>query len=166
MPSRLARADRALLRAVRARADGSPLLPAARALSIAGEHAGCWLALGLAGAALDSARRGRWLRGAVVVAATYGANTAIKRVVRRPRPTLPGLPPLASTPSALSFPSAHASTSFAAVRVYGGLAPAPALAAVASAMAVSRVFLGVHYPSDVAAGVGLGLTLGTILRRP
>ena len=59
-----------------------------------GEHAACWLALGLAGAALDADRRGRWLRGAGVVASSYVVNYAVKIVVRRHRPQLDGLPPL------------------------------------------------------------------------
>ena len=45
-------------------------------------------------------------------------NTAIKFAVRRPRPQLPDLPPLTATPTQLSFPSAHATSSFAAARVY------------------------------------------------
>jgi undecaprenyl-diphosphatase len=61
--------------------------------------------------------------------------------------------------SQLSFPSAHATSSFAAARAYRGLAPAPALYGVALALAVSRPYLGVHYPSDVAAGA----TLGTLI---
>jgi len=97
-----------------------------------------------------------------VVAITYAINTAIKRVVRRPRPNLADLPPLVATPSALSFPSAHASTSFAAAGVYGGLLPPPALYLAATAMAASRVYLGVHYPSDVVAGVLLGLAVGSV----
>jgi membrane-associated phospholipid phosphatase len=91
-----------------------------------------------------------------VVAGAYGLNFAVKVVVRRPRPELPGLPPLTPTVSRLSFPSAHATTSFAAARAYAGLAPPAALYAAAAAFAVSRPYLGVHYPSDVLAGAALG----------
>ena len=83
---------------------------------------------------------------------SYVLNQAIKFVVRRRRPELPGLPPLTPTVTKLSFPSAHATTSFAAARVYSGLLPAAPLYAAAGAFAVSRPYLGVHYPSDVLAG--------------
>jgi len=131
-----------------------------------GEHGACWMALGLAGAARspDSAQRRAWLRGAGVVAGAYGLNFALKLAVRRQRPRLPGLPPLSATVSQLSFPSAHATTSFAGARCYSRLAPRAPLYAAAVAFALSRPYLGVHYPSDVVAGALLGTALGSVTR--
>jgi membrane-associated phospholipid phosphatase len=161
---RLEHADLRLLRRVRSKAH-PPASTVVGHLSNLGEHAGIWLVMGAAGGLLDRPeRRGRWWRGALVVATTYGVNTVIKRVVKRPRPNLPDLPPLVKTPSRLSFPSAHASTSFAAAGVYSALLPAPPLYLAAAAMAASRVYLGVHYPSDVVAGVLLGLVMGSVGR--
>jgi membrane-associated phospholipid phosphatase len=94
-----------------------------------------------------------------VVAAAYAVNQTTKLVVRRRRPELPGLPPLTPTVSRLSFPSAHATTSFAAARAYRRVAPSAPLYAVAIAFALSRPYLGVHYPSDVIAGAALGTAL-------
>ena len=74
------------------------------------------------------------------------------------------LPPLMETPTQLSFPSAHAATSFAAARAYSGLLPAALLYPVAGVMALSRVYLGVHYPGDVAAGALLGGAVGSVAR--
>lgn len=122
-----------------------------------GEHAGIWLAIGLAGYALDREQRDRWRRTTRTIAGTYALNTVIKLAVRRRRPQLDGLPPLTGTATRLSFPSAHASTSFVAASLFRRLdIPAEPLYALAGGLALSRVYLGVHYPSDVLVGAFLG----------
>ena len=119
------------------------------------------MALGVAGAGADRAHRAQWLRATAIVALTYGVNTALKFVIRRQRPRLEGLPPLVGTPTKLSFPSAHASTSFCAAGQFARLGiPAGPLYTIAAAMAVSRLYLGVHYPSDIVAGAALGVGAG------
>ena len=144
--------DLALLRLLRTRGHPPALERAARLYARAGENGMLWFAIALV------ARDRRALR---VVLAALLANTAVKQVVRRPRPTLADLPPLAATVSGLSYPSAHAATSFAAA---GALSlPALPLYAAAGAMALTRPYLGVHYPSDVAAGAALGVALEKLL---
>jgi membrane-associated phospholipid phosphatase len=161
----LSRLDRAVLVLARTRAHSPKLERAIGLFSRTGEHAACWLGLGLAGAALasDAAERRRWLRGVRVVAGSYALNYAVKVTVRRRRPDLPGLPALTPTVSRLSFPSAHATTSFAACRAYAGRVPTAPLYATAGLFAVSRPYLGVHYPSDVLAGALLGTLVGQAL---
>ena len=161
--SALARADLDLFALVRSAAR-PPVSDLVGRFSSLGEHAALWLAMGTLGALVDPPRRARWKRGTLVVGATYAANTAIKALVRRHRPVVEDLPALVATPTKFSFPSAHSSTSFAAARAYGRLVPARPLYATAAAMAASRVYLGVHYPTDVAAGALLGLAMGSAAR--
>jgi membrane-associated phospholipid phosphatase len=155
--SRKLNLDERLLRLARTRGHTPRADCAVGQFSRLGEHAGIWLAIGLVSGALDSGRRGEWRRATATVAGTYALNTAIKQLVGRRRPELPGLPPLTGTPTALSFPSAHASTSFAGARLYSQLGlPIVPLYALATGMALSRLYLGVHYPSDVIVGAVLG----------
>ncbi|MFI1398941.1 phosphatase PAP2 family protein [Streptomyces sp. NPDC020681] len=148
-------ADRRLLAALRD-CGGSPGIAAAvRALSFAGEHGALWLAAGLAGATGDRERRRAWLRATALVGAAHLASMGVKRAVRRPRP--PGRP-LVRTAGRHSFPSSHAASAAAAAVAFGAVHPAGRglVPPVAAAMCVSRLVAGVHYPTDVAAGVALG----------
>jgi undecaprenyl-diphosphatase len=156
--------DERLLRLARTRGHGDPAVERAVVrFSRLGEHGAVWLAIGVTGQAVDRPRRAAWRRATHAVLATYALNTLLKLVLRRGRPRLPGLAPLIGTPTALSFPSAHASTAFAGARAYSRLGlPAPPLYGLAAALAGSRLYLGVHYPSDVAAGAVLGTAVACL----
>jgi hypothetical protein len=65
------------------------VVKAARGLSHFGEHSAGWFALGLVGAAFDSARRKEWLTAAMGAVGAHAASIAVKRVVRRRRPGAP-----------------------------------------------------------------------------
>jgi membrane-associated phospholipid phosphatase len=110
---------------------------------------------------VDPERRPRYRRASLAAALAFAANTVIKQAVRRPRPELPGLPRLSGTLSSRSYPSAHAATSFAAAAVL----ECPPAYALAGAIALTRPYLGVHYPSDVVAGAALGGAVAALTPR-
>ena len=136
-----------------------------RRYSALGEHGMLWYGIGAAGFALDARRRPAWRKATVTVAAAYLTSTSIKVALGRKRPAVEDLPHLMETPTGLSFPSSHSSSSFAAAQAFGQLLPPGPLYVAATSMALSRLYLGVHYPSDIAAGATLGTVLGRWLGR-
>jgi membrane-associated phospholipid phosphatase len=157
-------ADLRLLRAMRTRGHTPAVERVARLLGRAGNNGAIWLALGLVLAIVDSANREAWVICALLGPVAIGLNYAIKLLVKRPRPVLEGLPPLGGAPSSLSFPSAHATSSFAVATAMARVEPLGALTfLLAFALALGRPYLGMHYPSDVLAGALLGVGLGLIV---
>lgn len=124
------------------------------------DHARGWIVLGVLGSMFDPSRRSPWLHGAVTVAVTEQASRMVKRLVRRERPQLDGLPPLSGVTARYSFPSSHTATAVCAIIAFDGLLPRSALSGWALLTAVSRPYLGVHYPSDVVFGALLGYMVG------
>jgi membrane-associated phospholipid phosphatase len=159
--------DLKILRAMRTHGHPPWAERTARALGKAGNNGAVWLALGLLLALLDCPHRDEWVVCAVLGPLAIGMNYAVKLVVRRPRPILEGLPPLGGAPSSLSFPSAHATSSFAVATAMTRVDPLGALAfALALALALGRPYLGMHYPSDVLGGAILGILLGLLVPLP
>lgn len=156
--------DRRLLYAMRTRLHGPAAEAIAKGLGKIGEYGAVWLAIGVGLALLNHGDRGAWLAAGLLGPLAIGLNFIVKVLVRRPRPVLEGLPPLAGAPSSLSFPSAHATASFAAVTAMTRIAPeAAVLFVLAAAIAIGRPYLGMHYPSDVLGGALLGTALGLAL---
>jgi membrane-associated phospholipid phosphatase len=155
----LAALDLRLLRLLRTRGHSPPVEAAAINLARSGENGLLWYVIALGGAALGGRhRRDAYFLAMKIVLATLVANTVVKQTVRRARPVLEAeLPALTPVLSGRSYPSAHSSTSFAGARALSAAGlPAAPLYAVAVAMALSRPYLGVHYPSDIVAGAALG----------
>lgn len=91
-------------------------------------------------------------------------NHIIKNLVQRPRPfvTFTDIRILIPKPSEFSFPSGHTSSSFAATAVFYRFLPKkvgiPAVV-LAGFIGFSRLYVGVHYPTDVLAGAIMGVLL-------
>ncbi|MFF4643523.1 bifunctional phosphatase PAP2/diacylglycerol kinase family protein [Streptomyces sp. NPDC001389] len=141
------------------------------ALGQAANHGVLWGGVGAALTAFGPPRtRKAALRAAASLAlASATVNTVGKWTVRRPRPLLEGVPLVrqpAVPPWTTSFPSGHSASAFAFTvglalesPVWGAV-----VAPLAAAVAFSRVYTGVHYPSDVAAGALLGVAAGFAVR--
>ncbi len=138
------------------------VLAAARALSHFGEHSIGWLVVSLLGALLLPRRRRGWLVAGAGAFAAHAAAVLLKRLVRRKRPHHPAVAVNVGTPSQLSFPSAHATSTTAAAILLGRASGLPLPALLIPPMALSRIVLGVHYPSDVAFGVALGAAVARL----
>lgn len=141
------------------------VLPAARALSHFGEHSLGWLAVAALGAWLVPDRRRQYVTAGVGAFAAHAAAVLIKRIVRRARPHHPAIAVNVGTPSRLSFPSAHATSTAAAAVLLARPTGLPLPALLVPPMALSRLVLGVHYPSDVVAGVAVGTAVAGVVAR-
>jgi undecaprenyl-diphosphatase len=140
----------------------------ARSLTRLGD-ARSWTAMGLALLASRTAL-GTHL-GLRLAAATLGAtllSQVLKRSLTRARPdvAIAGFEPLAENPDRFSFPSGHTAAAFAVAVAFAG-EPAglgPLALLLAGGIGLSRVYLGAHYPLDVAAGGILGVIAGLAAR--
>ncbi|MGH2853260.1 MAG: phosphatase PAP2 family protein [Solirubrobacteraceae bacterium] len=147
----------------------SPVLDSALVrIARAASYSRLWLLIAAAlvvfGGRLErrAARRGLV---AIAIAATF-ANGPAKLLAGRRRPSS-SVAPLIRMPRSTSFPSGHSAAAFAFATGVCTECPqlAPVLFPLAGAVAYSRVHTGVHYPSDVVAGIAIGVGSGLLSRK-
>jgi undecaprenyl-diphosphatase len=159
----LLRLDRRLIRSSERRR--SPLLDSLfTAASRVANRSLIWFGVGGLLATLGGERGKRAAeRGFVAIAiASAITNGPLKLLVRRARPNW--RTPLVSPPRTTSFPSGHTASAFAfAIAASREMPPVAALLLpLAATVGYSRVYVGVHYPSDVLLGATLGTSAGVL----
>lgn len=177
MPSYLMGLDGTLFHLTNAVWTSPPLDALMPALSWTGNLGAVWIVL-LGAVAAFGKKPGREiaLAGFVSLVIGFAASEVIKEITVRPRPfsVLPDVGLLIGAPDSYAFPSGHTTSAFAAAggaafaaRRLIGRVPAWAwgMLALAAAMAYSRLYVGVHWPTDVAAGAILGLASGWVCAR-
>ena len=123
-----------------------------------------WIAATIALLIPKKTRKAGIMSAAALLGSLIINNNIVKNIVQRPRPfvTFADLQIIIPTPSEFSFPSGHTSSSFAAAAVfYRHLPKKIGLPSVilAGLIGFSRLYVGVHYPTDVIAGVLMGILL-------
>jgi membrane-associated phospholipid phosphatase len=100
---------------------------------------------------------------AAAVLAADGVAGVVKLAVGESRPNEPD--PLIVIPHSHSFPSGHTATSFAGATALSVVYPrgTPAFFLLAAAIAYSRLYVGVHFPLDVAGGAVIGVATALLL---
>ncbi len=133
-----------------------------------------WIVLSVVLVCKKSTRKAGLLSGLALIFGLFFVNLGLKPLVARPRPyvTMEQLVPLLTSSDPNSFPSGHTCAAFAAGMVWARTLPKGWMrkAAVVQAvlMGLSRLYVGVHYPTDVLAGAlagSLGACLSLIIGR-
>ena len=158
--------DRALFQAI-FNVKWAPLTSVMRAFTVAGTAGALWGFLAAAAFLLTGLEPSRLLIPWTAVAASWTVAEGVKYLFDRNRPFLwdKEIAPLIKTPSSSSFPSGHSATAAAGAITLSVLYPpfAPVLVLAGLLVVLSRVYLGVHFPFDVLAGIIIGIATSAVV---
>jgi undecaprenyl-diphosphatase len=142
--------------------------PLFEALSYAGSFGFIWLAIALGISGFSWSRPWLWTRVGAAIILAESCSALLKEWTERDRPPVADPLPesLVDTPATYSFPSGHATVSFACATTLALAVPRLSipLYTLAVLISFSRVYVGVHYPLDVLAGAILGIAIARALR--
>ena len=145
----------------------APLTPLMRAFTVAGKGGALWGVLAFLAFLITGFEAYNLLVPWAAVAISWFVAEGAKYLFDRARPFISDteIAPLVKTPSSSSFPSGHSATAAAGTLtlsvVYPAFAPALLLSGVL--VALSRIYLGVHYPFDVLAGLFIGTATAAVI---
>ncbi len=140
------------------------LTPLMKGITFFGEYGIGWISIALVLLFFKKTRKAGLAMGAALLMGLLLGEVFLKNVIARPRPftALPDFQLLIPQPSGFSCPSGHTTSSFAAstaLLMYHRKSGAAALG-LAVLIGFSRLYFAVHYPSDVAFGILLGIGCG------
>jgi undecaprenyl-diphosphatase len=158
--------DRASFRAI-FRLKWTPLTSLMRVFTITGKAGALWGVIAALAFLVTGLEPYKLLVPWAAVAVSWILAEGAKFLFNRARPFISDteIAPLIKTPSSSSFPSGHAATAAAGAITLSAVYPAfaPALVLSGVIVALSRVYLGVHYPFDVLAGLLIGTATAVVV---
>ena len=138
------------------------------AITHLGDYGLLWIGLCIVLMAVPRTRKSGFALAIAMIAGLVMCNLLLKNIVARPRPfVINDFPIIIPPPHGYSVPSGHSSNSFIAATVIGMRYKKFAIPSyvLATLIALSRIYLYVHYPSDVITGAVCGIIIGYITVR-
>lgn len=146
------------------------LTPIFKIITYLGNNGAIWIMITMALLCFKKTRKSGILAVVALLCAFLIDNVILKNVIARTRPyeVIDGLQILIQKQKDYSFPSGHTGSSFAAAIIFFQTLPKKygiSAIVLASLIGISRLYVGVHYPSDVICGFLIGMIIGIVVNR-